>query len=288
MSAAMLAVMAQAGDPHRLADHHRGRLLYLSGDAEVRSRAIPTSSATPAHLDAPKTAFGLIAPALKRRRAAGAAPFTVMSCDNIPGNGHVTENAVAGPRRTRRPRARRTGFAATSPFPNSMVDRITPATSDRERDDAATTNGASRTLGRCSAKSSSNGWSRIISRRAARAREGRRDLHQRRRALRADEDPHPQRRPCGDRLSRRRCSTSISSTRRWRIAQIARLPGEADQDARSCRPCRRRPATISRTIAQLIAAPLRQSEDRRHDHAAVPRRLEPAAEVHPADGRATG
>ena len=46
--------------------------------------------------DAPKTVFGLIVAGLKRRRAAGVAPFTVMSCDNIPGNGHVTENAVAG------------------------------------------------------------------------------------------------------------------------------------------------------------------------------------------------
>jgi len=41
------------------------------------------------HADAPKTAFGLIAAGLKRRRAAGTVPFTVMSCDNIPGNGHV-------------------------------------------------------------------------------------------------------------------------------------------------------------------------------------------------------
>ncbi|HXZ16974.1 MAG TPA: mannitol dehydrogenase family protein, partial [Roseiarcus sp.] len=47
-----------------------------------------------AHADAPKTAFGLIAAGLKRRRAAAVHPFTVMSCDNIPGNGHVTENAV--------------------------------------------------------------------------------------------------------------------------------------------------------------------------------------------------
>ena len=49
-----------------------------------------------AHAEAPKTAFGLIAAGLERRRAAGVPPFTVMSCDNIPGNGHVTENAVAG------------------------------------------------------------------------------------------------------------------------------------------------------------------------------------------------
>ncbi len=83
-------------------------------------------------LSRPRTAFGLIAAALLRRRATGIAPFTVMSCDNLPGNGHVTENAVAG----------LTGLVsegdsawirANVAFPNGMVDRITPATSGRER-----------------------------------------------------------------------------------------------------------------------------------------------------------
>jgi mannitol 2-dehydrogenase len=42
-----------------------------------------------AHIDAPKGVFGALVAALKRRRARGLCPFTVMSCDNIPGNGHV-------------------------------------------------------------------------------------------------------------------------------------------------------------------------------------------------------
>ncbi len=81
---------------------------------------------------APRTVFGLIVAALKRRRAAGVAPFTVMSCDNIPGNGHVAENAVAGLAELADPEFAKwiRGHVA---FPNSMVDRITPATSDRER-----------------------------------------------------------------------------------------------------------------------------------------------------------
>jgi mannitol 2-dehydrogenase len=82
--------------------------------------------------DQPKTAFGLIAAGLKRRRAAGVAPFTVMSCDNIPGNGHVTENAVAGLAELS-DRELAKWIRANVAFPNSMVDRITPATSDRER-----------------------------------------------------------------------------------------------------------------------------------------------------------
>lgn len=80
----------------------------------------------------PKTAFGLIATALLRRRAAGLAPFTVMSCDNLPGNGHVAENAVAGLVGLVNPTDARWIREAVA-FPNAMVDRITPATSERER-----------------------------------------------------------------------------------------------------------------------------------------------------------
>jgi mannitol 2-dehydrogenase len=69
---------------------------YISPATQSFDPAHPDIAADAANFDAPKTAFGLIAQALKRRRAAGVKPFTVMSCDNIPGNGHVTENAVAG------------------------------------------------------------------------------------------------------------------------------------------------------------------------------------------------
>ena len=85
-----------------------------------------------AHFDAPKSAFGLIAAGLARRRAAGVAPFTVMSCDNIPGNGHVCQNAVVGVAELADPELAAWIRGAVA-FPNSMVDRITPATSDRER-----------------------------------------------------------------------------------------------------------------------------------------------------------
>lgn len=80
----------------------------------------------------PKTVFGLILAGLMRRRAEGAAPFTVMSCDNIPGNGHVTEDAVAGLAALVDPALSRWVREAVA-FPNAMVDRITPATTDRER-----------------------------------------------------------------------------------------------------------------------------------------------------------
>ena len=85
--------------------------------------------------DAPnphRTAFGAIIAALKARRAAGTPPFTVMSCDNLPGNGHVTEDAIVGLARLSDP-ALADWIKATVAFPNGMVDRITPATGPRER-----------------------------------------------------------------------------------------------------------------------------------------------------------
>jgi mannitol 2-dehydrogenase len=54
-------------------------------------------------------------------------PFTVMSCDNLPGNGHVTQNAVIGLARLSDP-ALADWIKANVAFPNGMVDRITPAT----------------------------------------------------------------------------------------------------------------------------------------------------------------
>lgn len=42
----------------------------------------------------PKSAPGVVVEALARRKAAGLAPFTVMSCDNMPENGHVMRNVV--------------------------------------------------------------------------------------------------------------------------------------------------------------------------------------------------
>lgn len=82
--------------------------------------------------DDPTSVFGLIVHGLKARKAAGIAPYTVMSCDNIPHNGVVTRSAVAGLARLMDPQLAEWVEPHVS-FPNAMVDRITPATSDRER-----------------------------------------------------------------------------------------------------------------------------------------------------------
>ncbi|MFD1198704.1 mannitol dehydrogenase family protein [Brucella gallinifaecis] len=85
------------------------------------------------HPDRPNTVFGLIVQALKLRKQAEIEPFTVMSCDNIPGNGHVTEDAVVGLAKPSDPQFAE-WIRANVAFPNSMVDRITPATGERERE----------------------------------------------------------------------------------------------------------------------------------------------------------
>ncbi len=80
----------------------------------------------------PTSVFGLILAGLMQRKAAGLAPYTVMSCDNVPHNGVVTRNAIAGLARLFDASLAEWVEKAVA-FPNAMVDRITPATSDRER-----------------------------------------------------------------------------------------------------------------------------------------------------------
>jgi mannitol 2-dehydrogenase len=80
----------------------------------------------------PRTTFGLITEALRRRRERGLAPFTVMSCDNLPGNGHLAKKVFTAFARLREP-GLGDWVQREVRFPNSMVDRITPATTDDDR-----------------------------------------------------------------------------------------------------------------------------------------------------------
>ena len=80
----------------------------------------------------PKTTFGLVTEALRRRRDRGITPFTLMSCDNIQGNGDVAKKMF-----TAYAEAKDAELGAwiveNVHFPNSMVDRITPVTTDDDR-----------------------------------------------------------------------------------------------------------------------------------------------------------
>lgn len=82
---------------------------------------------------APRTAFGFIVEALARRRAAGSQPFTVMSCDNIQGNGTLARRVITEFARLRNAELGK-WIGANVAFPNSMVDRITPVTTEADRE----------------------------------------------------------------------------------------------------------------------------------------------------------
>ena len=90
--------------------------------------------------ESPSGTFGLIVEALDRRRKAGLAPFTVLCCDNLPGNGNVARTAVLGAAALRSEELA-AWLHRNGAFPNAMVDRITPQTTDAERTWAAKTFG---------------------------------------------------------------------------------------------------------------------------------------------------
>ena len=80
----------------------------------------------------PSTTFGFVIEALRRRRERGLEPFTVMSCDNLQGNGELSRRAFTAFASLRDPELGE-WVAREVRFPNSMVDRITPVTTDEDR-----------------------------------------------------------------------------------------------------------------------------------------------------------
>jgi fructuronate reductase/mannitol 2-dehydrogenase len=76
---------------------------------------------------APVSVFGYLCDALRRRRDAGVAPFTILSCDNMQDNGGAARTAVVAFARLGDP-ALADWIAERVAFPSSMVDRITPET----------------------------------------------------------------------------------------------------------------------------------------------------------------
>ncbi len=89
-----------------------------------------------AHLDAPRTAIGFLVSALKIRLERGIAPFTILSCDNLPANGETVKGII-----TRFASLLDSKLAAhitkNVACPSSMVDRIVPATTDADKADTA-------------------------------------------------------------------------------------------------------------------------------------------------------
>ena len=79
------------------------------------------------HPNQPIGGYGFLTAALNRRRQNGASPFTVLSCDNIQGNGNVVGKMLTAFATLQNPELGQ-WIAKNVAFPNSMVDRITPAT----------------------------------------------------------------------------------------------------------------------------------------------------------------
>jgi fructuronate reductase len=80
----------------------------------------------------PRSAIGFLVAALARRRIAGAAPFTVLSCDNLSANGH-TVGRIVKQFAALRSRNLAKWIEAEVAFPSTMVDRIVPETTEADR-----------------------------------------------------------------------------------------------------------------------------------------------------------
>jgi fructuronate reductase len=85
-----------------------------------------------AHPDQPKSALGFLLAGLVERRKAGLAPFTILTCDNLPANGHTLHKVLQ--QFTRLARKDLTSFVTDEvACPSTMVDRIVPSTTDADR-----------------------------------------------------------------------------------------------------------------------------------------------------------
>jgi mannitol 2-dehydrogenase len=114
---------------------------YVAGDPSAFSRLVASPEVAILSLTITEGGYSLarrnetieaIVSALEERRQAGAGPLTVMSCDNLPGNGDVARHAIATVAEERGAGLRES-IEASCTFPNSMVDRITPQTTDDDR-----------------------------------------------------------------------------------------------------------------------------------------------------------
>ncbi|MDN4475286.1 mannitol dehydrogenase family protein [Demequina sp. SYSU T00192] len=122
---------------HLMANDDRDAVLARLSDPGVRIVSLTITEGGYRRNGAPSEdsvdVFDLIAEGLAARRTAGVQPFTVMSCDNLPHNGDAARRAVVDA-------AGRLGqeFAdwvdRAVAFPSSMVDRITPVTTEEDRE----------------------------------------------------------------------------------------------------------------------------------------------------------
>jgi mannitol 2-dehydrogenase len=105
---------------------------YVNEGSGEFDRSHPDIQRDLANPQQPSCSFGYLAEALDRRHKRGLPPFTVMSCDNLQNNGDVVKKMLLAFAELRDPALAR-WLADYAAFPNCMVDRITPATTDEHR-----------------------------------------------------------------------------------------------------------------------------------------------------------
>lgn len=95
-----------------------------TGDFRLDSKGVQHDLAHPSQ---PTTVFGFVAEGLRKRKAAGHGGLTILSCDNLQHNGNTAKYAFMSFIAAQDPELADWASHHVT-FPNSMVDRITPAT----------------------------------------------------------------------------------------------------------------------------------------------------------------
>ena len=103
----------------------------VTGDLDVDGELVSADLANPA---APRTSIGQLAGALIKRYQGDGGPITILSCDNLVSAGHTAQKMVGQYlQATSTPEGFHDWFEASVTFPNAMVDRIVPGTTDATR-----------------------------------------------------------------------------------------------------------------------------------------------------------
>ena len=102
----------------------------IDGRTGGLDRANPAIAADLESPRAPQSAVGFIVEALRLRRERGLGGFTILCCDNLPGNGAFVRRLVDEFARER-DRGLADFIDGKTSFPSTMVDRITPASTER-------------------------------------------------------------------------------------------------------------------------------------------------------------
>ena len=113
-----------------------GYLRNEAGGLDTTREEITADAAAIETGDPVGTLPGRLLAGLLARQAADAGPITILSCDNLPDNGAVTRRVVTDLARAAAPQSLE-WIEANVDFATSMVDRITPATTEQDTETVA-------------------------------------------------------------------------------------------------------------------------------------------------------